>query len=102
VDLLLDTTSGLSTAQLTFKLNGVTIGSWTGDGRTYNSVLFGRGLFGVEEGSDPSGNATVSDITVTMVPEPASLVIGLCAGAVGLVTMRAAGHRRRFSRIVPA
>ncbi len=62
LDLLLDTTSGLSTAQLTWKINGVTKGTWTADATNYNAIMFGRGT-GPE---DPNGTQ-ISDITLQLV-----------------------------------
>jgi hypothetical protein len=89
--MLLDATSGLSTAQMTWSINGVEKGTWVANVTGYNAVLFGRGRFGGEGGSDPSGNATVRDITLQVIPEPATFgMLGAAAMAMLL--------RRRFAK----
>lgn len=85
--LLLDTTGGLSLAQLTLKVNDVTKGTWTADVSTYNSIVFGRGT-GTQ---DPNGTQ-ISDLTLEVIPEPSSIgMIGLSAAALLL--------RRRNNRV---
>jgi len=74
--LLLDTTSGLATSQMTWSINGVQKGTWSADVTGYNSVMFGRGRFGGEGGSDPTGNNTVSNIQLEVIPEPTTALLG--------------------------
>lgn len=62
LDLLLDTTNGLSNAQLTWKINGVSKGTWTADVTGYNAIMFGRGT-GTE---DPNGTQ-ISDLALQIV-----------------------------------
>lgn len=74
--LILDTTSGLSTSQLTWKINGDTEGTWAANVTGYNSVVFGRGLFGGEGGNDPTGSGTITSIALDAVPEPSAALLG--------------------------
>lgn len=82
LDLFLDTTSGLASAQFTLKVNDVTKGTWSGNITGYNSIVFGRGT------SDPF-NTQIKDLTLQVIPEPASIgMFGAMAAALLL--------RRRF------
>lgn len=74
--LLLDTTGGLAASQLTWKVNGDVEGTWTGNVTGYNSVVFGRGLFGAEGGNDPTANNTLSSIQLEVIPEPSAALLG--------------------------
>jgi hypothetical protein len=86
LDMLLDTTSGLASAQMTLKVNNVTKGTWTSNVTGYNSIVFGRGT-GTQ---DPNGTQ-ISDLTLQVIPEPASLgMLGAAAAALLL--------RRKFRR----
>ncbi len=74
IDLFMDTTAGLSSAQFTLKVNGVQKGTWTGNVTNYNSIVFGRGT------SDPF-NTQINDLTLSVIPEPSSLAMfGMTAG----------------------
>jgi hypothetical protein len=86
VSLLLDTTSGLSSASLTWKVNDVTKGTWSGDVSTYNSVVFGRG----DGPNDPNGTQISNFMLTKVIPEPASGLL-LISGIAGLLLI----HRRR-------
>lgn len=82
LDLLLDTTSGLATSQLTWKINGVTKGTWSANVSTYNSIVFGRG----DGPNDPNGTQ-ISDLTLQTIPEPASGLL-ILMGACGMGLLR--------------
>ena len=90
--LLLDTTSGLSTSQLTYAINGVDKGTWVADVTGYNSVLFGRGHYGGDGSpqlNDPTFSGTVSSFQLEIIPEPSIALLG------GFGMLCLLGRRRR-------
>ena len=80
LDLILDTTGGLSSAAMTWKINGVTKGTWTANVSTYNSIVFGRG-----DGPNDPNSTQISDLTLQTIPEPTTgLIFFLGSVALGL------------------
>ncbi len=84
LSLVLDTTAGLSAAELTWKINGVTKGTWTNNVTGYDHIIFGRG------GENPT-NTQIKDLTLAVIPEPSS--IGMLGLAVAALLVRRRNNR---------